>query len=429
MARLVSRWTLVTLVAGSGVYCALAQPWASAAPRLSFATVAVGKGALSAQVTAAGALSARRTVAVGAQASGKVVALHADFNQRVRRGQVIARLDDAGARAELEQGQAEHRQAEAARLQAEVALRDAEQRLARQRALLAQQLVAAALVEDAETARELAEAELAAARARVRQAAAGVARRRLQLGYTVITSPIDGVVLARSIDVGQTVAASLQAPTLFTIAEDLALMQIEAAVAEADIGRLAAGQRARFTVDAYPGKRLEGTVRQVRNAPTTVQGVVTYVAVIDVGNPEGILRPGMTANVTFVLEEVADAVTIPNPALRLRLSAEQIAGIEAEYGAVRGADNADARAGQGGARGGARGARGERGERRGGGRRERQAVWKLENGKPKMVMIRPGLSDGSATQMLEGELRPADLLITEIRGLPSASSPRKVSAF
>jgi HlyD family secretion protein len=424
---------LASLLGASGIYGAVAQPWGSAAPALLFHTVAVSKGAIAAQVTASGTLSARRTVQIGAQVSGRVVALGADFNSRVTAGDVLARLDDSGLQAQRDQLAAAQQLAIANRAKAEVAVRDAERQLERQRELAAAQLVAAAEVERAEVEVQLATAQLAAARAQVGQAAAQLRQSQVLLGYTTIVSPIDGVVLARAVDVGQTVAASLQAPTLFTLAEDLARMQIDTAVAEADVGRLAAGLKAAFTVAAFPGESFEGVVRQVRNAPTRVQGVVTYDAVIDVDNAAGSLRPGMTANVTFLLEEVKDAVTIPNLALRFQPSEDQLEVLAAASGE---------RGGGGLGRGGGRSGKNRRGAARvgfggpnapsgrgmgglGGFPRavasrprpgDRHAVWKLENGKPKRVMIRPGLTDGSSTQMVEGELKPTDLLITEIHG-------------
>lgn len=422
---------LASLLGASGIYCAVAQPWVSAAPALRFHTVAVGKGSIAAQVTASGTLSARRTVQIGAQVSGRVVALGADFNSRVTAGHVLARLDDSGLQAQRDQLAAAQQLAIANRAKAEVAVRDAERQLERQRELAAAQLVAAAEVERAEVEVQLATAQLAAARAQVGQAAAQLRQSQVLLGYTTIVSPIDGVVLARAVDVGQTVAASLQAPTLFTLAEDLARMQIDTAVAEADVGRLTAGLKAAFTVAAFPGKSFEGVVRQVRNAPTRVQGVVTYDAVIDVDNAAGSLRPGMTANVTFVLEAVKDAVTIPNLALRFQPSEDQLEVLAAASGERGGGGRGGGRSGKnrrGAARVGFGGPNAPSGRGMGGlggfpravasrpRPGDRHAVWKLEDGKPRRVMIRPGLTDGSSTQMVEGELKPTDLLITEIHG-------------
>jgi len=327
---------------------------------------------------------------------------------------------------------------------AEVALADAERQMKRQKTLQGQQLVAGATVESAEVAYDTARAALAAAKATQAQAVANLTQTKLNLSYATIYSPVDGVVLSRSVDVGQTVAASLQAPTLFTIAEDLARMQIDTAVSEGDVGRLVEGMKATFTVDAYPGRQFSGTVRQVRNAPTTTQGVVTYDAVIDVDNTDKALRPGMTANVTFVLAQVADAIKIPNSAIRFKPTREQIMAVMAQFGG-RGA-----RGGSGGAGGrrrsdgSAAGSAGSGGTAGSAGRTDaatgasgpvlardlgdKKRVFKLVNGRPMPVLIKPGLTDGSSTEMVEGDLQPGDQLVTEILGAPTGPA-RKLGAF
>jgi HlyD family secretion protein len=254
------------------------------------------------------------------------------------------------------------------------------------------------------------------------------------------------VVLSRAVDVGQTVAASLQAPVLFTIAEDLARMQIDTAVAEGDVGRLVEGMKATFTVDAFPGRQFQGQVRQVRNAPTTTQGVVTYDAVIDVDNSDHALRPGMTTNVTFVLAQVADAIKIPNAALRFKPTAEQRAALMAEFGGGRrgsgsgsGGPGGMGRRGSGAGPGGPGGPGGSAGARMDAASGasgaipqrdlgDKKRLFKLVDGKPHMVLIKPGLTDGSSTQMLEGDLQPGDLLVTDILGVPAAPT-RKIGAF
>jgi HlyD family secretion protein len=238
-------------------------------------------------------------------------------------------------------------------------------------------------------------------------------------------------VLSRQVDVGQTVAASLQAPVLFTIAEDLSRMQIDTAVTEADVGRLSEKMKATFTVDAFPGKTFDGVVRQVRNSPTTTQGVVTYDAVIDVDNKDFALRPGMTANVTFVLEQVADAIKIPNAALRFKPTRDQMMAIREALGGGRGSgmrgsgQRGSGGLGSGGKPDGVSNASGMSGKGPDFG--DKKPVYKLVDGKPKMVLIKPGMTDGSSTQMLEGDLQPGDQLITEVQGLPAQT--RKVGAF
>ncbi|HEY0194291.1 MAG TPA: efflux RND transporter periplasmic adaptor subunit, partial [Kofleriaceae bacterium] len=227
------------------------------------------------------------------------------------------------------------------------------------------------------------------------------------------------------------------------IAEDLARMQIDTAVAEGDVGRLVEKMKATFTVDAFPGRVFAGTVRQVRNALTTTQGVVTYDAVIDVDNSDHALRPGMTANVTFVLAQVSDAVKIPNAALRFKPTREQMTAVFQQFGGGRGHGSGSGRrrgSGAGsdkdelaGIKSGDSGPPGPPGEMAAGPGAKQPAtdkkpVWKLVDGKPKRVMVKVGLTDGSSTQLVEGELAPGDELITEIIGAPTGPA-RKVGAF
>ncbi|HEY0253533.1 MAG TPA: efflux RND transporter periplasmic adaptor subunit, partial [Kofleriaceae bacterium] len=260
---------------------------------------------------------------------------------------------------------------------------------------------------------------------------------KTNVAYATIYSPIDGVILTRSYDEGQTVQSSFSAPTLFTIAADLSVMQIDTAVAEGDVGRLADGMKATFTVDAYPGKNFEGSVRQVRNSPTTTSGVVTYDAVIDVDNREKLLRPGMTANVTFVLSKVDDVVKIPNAALRFKPTREQIQALMEKFGRPGGGGFGSGSgrhhrgSGEGSGGGGGGGGMGMGGGSGAGGGKmrdpDRKMLFKLVDGKPKMVFVKLGLTDGSSTQLLEGEVEPGDQLITEIQGLPTQQ--RKMGAF
>ena len=433
--RWIPRLIVLALLAGGAAYLYVTKPWAKPAESISFSTVTVGKGAISAQVTASGTLSAVGTVQVGAQVSGRVVELRADFNDVVKKGQVIARLDESVLKAQIDSAAASVAVASANATKADVTLKDAERQLARQKTLGDQALVAGATVETAQVAVDTARAALGAARASAAQAAAQLAQARLNLSYATIYSPVDGVVLSRAVDVGQTVAASLQAPTLFTIAEDLARMQIDTAVAEADVGRLTEKMKATFTVDAFPGRQFTGVVRQVRNAPTTTQGVVTYDAVIDVDNSDKALRPGMTANVTFVLAQVADAVKIPNAALRFKPTREQMMAVFTQmgggsaFGSGRWGGSGGSGgppAGMGGPPTGMGGAGGDptRAKRDLG---DKKVVWKLVDGRPKRTLIKPGLTDGSSTELLEGDLKPGDQLVTDILGVSGPA--RKIGAF
>jgi HlyD family secretion protein len=425
------RWLLrlfVIAIVGAGVaFLAIKQPWAKGDDQLTFSTVVVGKGSIAAQVTANGTLSARTTVQVGAQVSGRVVELHADFNATVKKGQLLAKLDQTLFKASIDNAAANVNQALANVRKAEVAVMDGKRQFDRQTKLREQQLISDFTVEQAEVTWKSAIANLESMKAQAEQNRAQLVQAKANYDYCSIFSPIDGVVLTRSYDIGQTVQASFSAPTLFTIAEDLSRMQIDTSVAEADVGRLQEGMDATFTVDAFPGRTFPGKVRQVRNSPTTTQGVVTYDAVIDVDNSAHELRPGMTANVTFVLAQVADTVKIPNAALRFKPSRDQMMALAEHYGMkMRGSGAGSGRPptdGMTGASGGANKPKAEQADRK--------PVWKLveEDGveKPKRVMIKVGLTDGSATQVVEGELKPGDKLVTEIQGLPAPT--RKMGAF
>ena len=279
----------------------------------------------------------------------------------------------------------------------------------------------------------MARGQTAAARGSLAQAKAALSQAQVNLSMTSILSPTDGTVISRSVDVGQTVAASLSAPTLFVIAKDLREMQVDTSVAEADVGRLSPGMPATFTVDAFPGERFKGKVRQIRNAPQTVQNVVTYDAVIDVDNPDLKLRPGMTANVTFVAAEKDDVLRVPNAAMRFRPAPEIFAalGMPAPAAAREGASRARGAAGPGpggpaagggsppagGAPRGGSAAGGtwrpHTGAGRGDGPSDKRTVWVLRDGRPQVVPIRIGMSDGSTTEVVEGDLHEGDSLILD----------------
>ncbi|MDX2087061.1 MAG: efflux RND transporter periplasmic adaptor subunit [Kofleriaceae bacterium] len=449
LKRWIPRIIAIAIVAAGAAFLWVKKPWAKQPTPITYVTVPVGKGKIAAQVTANGTLSARSTTTVGAQVSGRIIELHADFNDKVTKGQVLAKLDEQLLKSQITSASAALALAKANVAKAEVAVDDADRQYKRQKTLQEQSLVAGATVEAAEVAYTTAKASLAAAKASAAQASAVLEQARTNLSYATIYSPVDGVVLSRSVEVGQTVAASMTAPELFKIAEDLKIMQINTAVSEADVGALKDGMDAQFSVDAFPGKTFKGKVRQVRNAPTTTSGVVTYDAVIDVENPELQLRPGMTANVTFVLAEVADAIKIPNSALRFKPTREQMMAIFAQSGGRPGGRGQGGgrrnREGVGSAGGSASGSGGPPpagGPAGGGGRPDmmtgasggrmrdfgdKKPVWKLVDNKPKMVLIKPGVTDGSATEMVEGELQPGDQLITEINGV--AKPTRQMGGF
>src|SRR5579871_4532107 len=303
--------------------------WRSAhrKPPVEFDTAAADRGRIVSRVTATGTLSALVTVQVGTQISGTIQKLFVDWNSPVRKGQLIAKIDPQLFEASLEQAKANYEAAEGNVVKAEAQERDAGRQFEREKAMLDRKLVAQADYDTSQANLEVARGASAAARGAMAQAKAQLSQAKVNLDMTRIMSPTDGTVISRSVDVGQTVAASLSAPTLFVIAQDLQKMQVDTSVAEADVGKLSAGMPATFTVDAFPGERFKGKVRQIRNSPQTVQNVVTYDAVIDVDNGDLKLRPGMTANVTFVSAEKDDVIRVPNAALRYKPAPEIFAAL------------------------------------------------------------------------------------------------------
>ncbi|HMC78369.1 MAG TPA: efflux RND transporter periplasmic adaptor subunit [Vicinamibacterales bacterium] len=290
------------------------------APALT--TEAVSRGSIVSLISATGTLQAVTTVQVGSQVSGSVLSLGADYNQLVRKGDILATLDQSLYASAVEQAQAALVSAEAEAERLRVAQTAAAAALTRARELSARQLLASADLQSAETASQSAAAQVIGADAKTLQARSAVKTAQVNLAKTVIASPIDGVVIARNVDVGQTVAASLSAPTLFVIAADLSKMQLNTNIDESDLGAVSAGQAVTFRVDAYPSQTFRGVVSQVRLNPTTVQNVVTYAAIIDAPNPEMTLKPGMTANVTIEVARRDDVMRVPAAALRFKPAAD-----------------------------------------------------------------------------------------------------------
>ncbi len=394
-------WLAVALAAAVGLFL-LVGGRKKSEPK--YRTAKVERGDVTQTVTATGFVSAVTTVKVGSQVSGIISALHADFNSRVKKGSLLAELDPTPFQARVAQSEANLEKAR-------VELRNSEIALRRQKNLVAQGLSPQA---DYDTV----QANHDAAKAAVSQAAAALKQARTDLGYTKILAPIDGVVVDRQYDVGQTVAASFQAPTLFTIAQDLTKMQVSADVSESDIGKAKIGQPVRFTVDAYPEREFKGRIGQIRLNATVNQNVVTYPVIAQVGNPELTLRPNMTANVTIEVATVENALRIPNAALRWKPEEKEGAAVEeraARAGEERGtgamARQMDRAWGGGGP--GRRESGGAGGRDRG--RRMRaQTIYLLNaaNGEPKPVQVRAGISDGRFTQVLQGELKEGDSVVT-----------------
>jgi len=423
--RLFKRLALLSFLvaAGGGAFFGVRYYRAHQETGPRFETVTVDRGRITARVTATGTVSALVTVLVGSQVSGRIAHLGVDFNSEVKKGQIIAKIDPELFRAAREQARANYIAAKGnlakAKAQADDAVRQAE----RSKELAARELIALADRDTAVSTAAAALAQVQASEGSVKQAEASLHSAEVNLTYTTIVSPIDGVVISRSVDVGQTVAASLQAPTLFTIAEDLKKMQVDTNVAEADVGKLQPGMPATFTVDAYPSERFRGKVRQIRNAPQTVQNVVTYDAVIDVDNAELKLKPGMTANVTFIVADHADSVRLANAALRFRPSADLLPKTAASGSARAGGAAAP---GDGSERRGAGSGRGRFGA--GSGNHERtldaRTVWLLRGNVPEQRSIRVGVTDGSFTELVEGDVKPGDALITGAQSDANAQAPK-----
>ena len=360
----------------------------TAAP--TFQTIAVTRGPITQAVTATGTLNPVLNVQVGSQISGIIQKLFADYNTQVKAGQVVAQIDPATYSAALLQAQGD---------------------LANSKAGLELARISARRTEDLRKTNATSQSTLDQAIATLQQAEATVqikegalARAKVDLQRCTIVSPIDGIVISRSVDVGQTVAASLQAPVIFTIANDLTKMQIDANVAEADVGNVEVGQEVEFTVDAFPFRTFHGKVIQVRNAPTTVQNVVTYDTVIEVQNDDLKLKPGMTANASLIVARRNDVLKVGNAALRFRMPEPEDAASPAPA---------------------ERPPRGEgHGKHRMGKLRTERPVYLLAEGKatPDQVQIKTGITDGVFTEIMEG-VKENDRVVTGMTGGPPMQAP------
>lgn len=350
-AKLLLAFVVLALVAGGGWW------WNSGrkADAPTFRTAKVEKGPITATVSSTGTVNPVTSVQVGSQVSGQIKELFVDFNSPVKQGMLIARIDPETFQYRVRQAEADLEAARSAVGRAEVARINAERDLKRSRELVARNFVSPAELDRAQSTYDLAAAELKTANAVVQQRSAALASSRVDLSRTEIRAPVDGVVIKRTVDVGQTVAASLQAPELFVIAKDLRDMQVETSIDEADVGRIRVGQRASFTVDAFPGRPFAGEVKTVRKAAQNVQNVVTYIAIISANNDRGELLPGMTANVRITTDSRESVLKAPNSALRFRppgeaptdarTAAEKSASSGADAGAKGGAASAGGAAG------------------------------------------------------------------------------------
>jgi HlyD family secretion protein len=346
---------LVAVGVGAGVYTMRRNQ-----PEPTVSTMPLTRGDIVDTVGATGTLEAVETVDVGTQVSGVVQQLFADFNSIVRKGQIIAKLDPSLIETQIEQQTANVIRAEAELERLRVNLADAKQKLDRARQMSEKNLIPRTELETAEVNVLTADAQIKSSEAALTQAKAQLNNQRVNLGYTTITAPIDGIVISRNVDQGQTVAASMNAPTLFIIAADLTKMQVVANIDEADVGRMRPGQNVTFRVDAFLNDVFTGTVQQVRLQPAVVQNVVTYSTVISVPNPELKLKPGMTANVNIEIARRANVLRIPNAALRFRPTNEMFAALSQQ-------PPPEMQRGPGGFGGGGRGGRGPAGGEQSGG--------------------------------------------------------------
>jgi len=456
--------------------------WGNQAAASDYITSKIERTNLEVTVSATGTVQAVTTVLVGSQVSGTVAWLGADFNTQVKRGQIVAKLDPAVFQTQVENASANVLNAEAAvqgaateinnqkanlsaakanlevaRVQRDDALalvkrykelggvlsgRELEAAQAQANAAAGRYEQAAAQVQQSEVAQELAKAKLEQSKASLAQAKAQLQQANVNLDHSIIASPIDGVVISRDVDVGQTVAASLQAPTLFTIANDLTKMQVLASIDEADVGQIRQGIKANFTVDAYPGETFSGEISQVRLNAQAAQNVVTYSAVIDVSNPDMKLRPGMTANITITVARRDNVLVVPNAALRFRptLTEQEQAALrekmearrqqrqaEGQEQAGQGNQSGQAPSGErqrGGPRQSAEGAQGGGGDSAQSGQRRQQMVWLLADGKTlEPRFVRTGLTNGRMTEILGGDVQEGAIIVIGQNDVSNANRP------
>ncbi len=392
MKKVIIILVVLTIISGGAWYL-----FKNKQPTVTYKTAKIERGSIVSTVAATGNLSAVTTVQVGTQVSGTIMKLYVDYNSHVRKGQTIAEIDPSLFNASVEQSQGNFLSAEANLQKARVTLADAERTLSRNKKLVADGIISQADYDVSETTCQSAKAALKAAEGSVGQTRGSLMQSRTNLRYSVIRSPVDGVVISRAVDVGQTVAASFQTPTLFTIAQDLTKMQIEVSVDEADISRVTQGQKASFTVDAYPEQTFIGKVVQVRSAPIITQNVVTYIVVVNVDNDELKLKPGMTANVSIEVAKKDGVLKLPPSALRFK---PRIAGDEAQKKKPE-----------------------DRGRT---GRKDKgQKVYLLKEGNPVSVQIKTGIGNNNSIELVEGGLKEGDEVIVEQQG---GDSKKKASS-
>jgi len=437
---------IVVILAGSVLGVTLIRKGRNGA--VKYRTEAVGRGDIEAVVVTSGTLNPIDLVDVGSQVSGKVDKLYVDFNDMVKKGQIVAELDLEPLNLKIQQNEANYQSRVASLDRAKVAVDNYQKKYDRAKSLFEKKLLSIEELETVEVNYLSAKTDVISAQASLDQAKTQLDLSKVDLANAIIRSPVDGIVIARKVSPGQTIQASYQAPVLFQVATDLTKMKVECDVDEADIGKLKEGQKARFTVEAFPNDAFNGTVTQVRYASQTVQNVVTYTTVINVENPEKKLRPGMTATVSVVIAEAKNVIRVPNAALRFMPPQNVLEAAMKEMGdrmaAQRGPEGGPAgqpaaapqggagaqaqpqaqqtqqiRAGQGqgGFAMGGRSGSGPAGARR----QQPSRVWVQDkDGKVRMIFVRPGITDMSYTEVLRAELKEGEEVITGTVGATPA---------
>jgi HlyD family secretion protein len=433
-------WIIVALVIVTGVILGLTVFKNGKNGEIKYRTEAIGLGDIEALVVTSGTLNPTETIDIGAQVSGKVEKLYADFNTAVKQGQIVAELDQEQQKMKIQQNEASYQTRSASLEQAKVGLQTSEKGFERAKALFAKNLLSVEEMDAAEAAFLNAKSALMSSQASLAQAKSTLDQSKVDLGYCIIRSPVDGVVITRKVNIGQTLQSSFTAPVLFQVATDLTKMKVECDVDESDIGKVKEGQKVRFTVEAYPNEAFNGVVAQVRVSPTTVQNVVTYTTIVKVENPEKKLLPGMTATVSMIVGEAKNVLRVPNAALRFTpaMTPEEMAKIQQEMrdrfmaqrqaqggqpGAAPQGTGAPAAAGGQAVTGGQR-PEGQ-GGRPGGGQNRPQMprVWvQDQDGKLKMVMVRTGVSDTSYSEIVRSELKEGDIVILGTMSATSSTS-------
>ncbi len=376
----VIKFLLVVAVIGGVAYLMTGK----SAKQTFYTTKPIEKGSLIEKITATGQINPISTVNIGSQVSGTISEIYVDYNSEVKKDQILAQIDPALFQATVDKCRAN---LEVAKAQAKISENDIiyyKKELERKKQLRASQYSSVKELDTAEREYNNAIAQLALQKATIQQAQAQLESAETELKYTKIISPIDGIVVSKEVEVGQTVAASFQTPTLFYVAEDLAKMQIEASVVEADIAKVQEGQKVEFSVDSFPDEIFEGVVTQVRNEAITTSNVVTYTVIIEVNNAELKLKPGMTANVEIITADKKDILLVPNKALRYYVTDE----------------NGDTK------------------------RYKDKGVWILQNGKPERVVVQTGISDDENTELLGSELNVGTNVILESNNTAAVAQPQ-----